>query len=148
MTSALLQRLTDEYAYPLLGEEDVDDFVREHGHVVLFFTGDPLRIGETADVAIILPELMKVFGDVLQPAIVARTAERPLQLRYRFSAYPALVFLDRGGYLGAISKVQDWNDYLREIARIMALEPSEPPPYRLPGCVTTGAGTNGSRSAS
>ena len=147
MTAALLQRLTDEHAYPLLGEGDVDDFAREHDYVVLFFTGDPLRIGETADVAIILPELMKVFGDVITPAIVSRTAERPLQLRYRFSAYPALVFLGRGGYLGAISKVRDWNDYLREIAPILALEPSEPPPYRLPGCVT-GAGANGSRSAS
>jgi len=146
--SALLQRLADQYAYPVLGEEDIDGFVAERDHVVLFFTGDPSRIGETADIAVILPELMKVFGDVLTPAIVARSAERPLQLRYRFSAYPALVFLNRGGYLGAIAKVQDWNDYLADIAAIISREPSEPPPYRLPGCVTSGHAGNGSRSQS
>lgn len=149
--TAPIRKLIDEHGYPVIGEEDVDGFVSEYGRVVLFFTGDPQRIGETADIAVILPELMKVFGDVFRPAVVARTAERPLQLRYRFNTYPALVFLAPGGYLGALTRVRDWNDYLVEIADIITREPGEPPPFRLPGCMTAEADSrpdNGSGSYS
>ncbi len=65
-----------------------------------------------------------------------------MQRRYRFNAFPALVFLRGSGYLGAICRVLNWQEYLSEIASILALEPSVPPPFELPGCVP-GAGANG-----
>jgi hydrogenase-1 operon protein HyaE len=94
---------------------------------------------ESADVAVILPEILKQFKGRLTPALVERNAERALQRRYRFNAFPALVFLKGAGYLGTICRVLDWQDYLAEIATVLAREPSEPPPFEFPGCVPSTA---------
>ena len=78
-----------------------------------------------------MPELLKQFPQ-LTPALVEKPAERPLQLRYRFNAFPALVFLRGEGYLGAISRLLGWQEYLSEVRAILAREPSEPAPYKFP----------------
>ncbi len=132
MSSPLIQRLTEQFGYPVVDESSVDEFLQASEHSVLFFTEDPKSFRESDDVAVILPELMKVFGERVDPAVVARHAERALQKRYRFRAWPALVLLRRGAYLGAITRVLNWDEYLAEIERILAAEPSEPPPYRTP----------------
>lgn len=130
MLSPLTQALADRYRYPVI--DDVDAFAADKPLAVLFFPGDWERLGESNDVAVILPELVKAFDGVFAPAVVARPAERKLQARFRFAAFPALVFLRDGLYLGAITRVLDWADYLTEIAEILGREPSDPPPFRLP----------------
>ena len=105
--------------------------------------GDPERLVEVADVAVILPEILTEFKGRLTPALVEKSAERGLQRRYRFNAFPALVFLRGGEYLGAICRVLDWQDYLMEVQSILAREPSVPPAYEFPeGCIPS-AGANG-----
>lgn len=136
----LTEMLTGRHGYPLLGEQDLDAFTRDAPYAVLFFQGDWQRLGESGDVAVILPELVKAFDGLFKPAVIDRAAERRLQARFRFPAFPALVFLRGSGYLGAISRVLDWNDYLLEIAAILEREPSEPPPFRLPEPPAHGAG--------
>ena len=98
---------------------------------MLFFTGDPARVRESDDVAMILPELITAFDGRFRAAVVSRESERPLQARFRFTAWPTLVFLRRGAYLGAISRVRDWNDYLDEIAGLLEAEPCDPPPFNI-----------------
>jgi hydrogenase-1 operon protein HyaE len=44
-----------------------------------------------------------------------------------------MVFLRDGGYLGAITRLLDWDDYLERIRAILAARPHEPPPFELPG---------------
>lgn len=132
MYSMLTLGLMDRLDYPTVGEADLDAFAGRNRFTVLFFQGDWQRLGESNDVAVILPELVRAFDGVFTPAIVARAAERKLQARYRFPAFPALVFLRDGLYLGAIARVLDWNDYLLEIADILQREPSDPPPFRMP----------------
>lgn len=133
MFSPLLTTIIDRHAYPVLAHADIPAFASAHAHCVLFFAGDAERLMESDDLAVILPELIKASAGKLVPCIVARESERVLQRMYRFSAFPALVFLRRGEYLGAISHVRDWADYMREIPEILARTPSEPPPFKLPG---------------
>jgi hydrogenase-1 operon protein HyaE len=37
------------------------------------------------------------------------------------------VFFKDGNYLGAISKVQDWDDYINTIQKLLLSEPTTPP---------------------
>lgn len=138
MSSSLIERLVYELGYPAVDSEGFDDFVRSHEYTVLFFTENPDSFPESNDVAVILPELMKTFGDRVAPAVVSRDSERELFKRFKLTAWPALVFLRRGEYLGVITRVQDWDDYLDEIERILAAEPHQPPSHvpmgALGGC--------------
>lgn len=132
MSSPLIERLFRDYGYPEIKLEQHDDFVSEPGVRVLFFTGDPKKFRETNDVAVILPELDQAFAEHLRPGVVARSAEVKLQMHYGFKAWPALVFLRDGGYLGAITGVQNWADYLQTIQTLLASAPTRPPGFKIP----------------
>jgi hydrogenase-1 operon protein HyaE len=132
MFAPVIQSLISRHGWPVLTAETLEGFFAAHGEVVLFFSGDAERLDESSDVAVILPEILKVFGGRVTAAAVARDFERDLQRRYRFAAFPALVFLRGGEYLGAVSRMKDWDVYLSEIAEILSREPSEPPPFKLP----------------
>jgi hydrogenase-1 operon protein HyaE len=142
MASPLIEALTARHGFTAVNEETVDAFLATHAEAVLFFPGDFERLVESTDVAVILPEILKAFKGRLAAAVVERQAERALQRRYRFNAFPALVFLRGAGYLAAITRVLNWQEYLSEISRVLALDPSAPPPFELPGCVPA-TGMNG-----
>lgn len=132
MFSPLLSTIIERHGYPVIAEAEMPAFAGMHEHCVLLFAGDADRLMESNDLAVIFPELIKAGAGMLVPVIVARESERALQRKYRFSAFPALVFLRHGAYLGAISRVRDWADYMREIPEILARQASEPPPFKLP----------------
>jgi hydrogenase-1 operon protein HyaE len=118
----LLQRLLDEFGYPLLTTASHEAFVRSHEYSVLFFSEDPNKIRESLDVAVVLPELQAAFPQ-LAAALIDRDAEQALQARYFFVTWPALVFLKRGDFLGTIIRIQNWDDYLQQITEILARQP-------------------------
>lgn len=132
MTSPLIQRLFDEYGYPEITQEGHDAFVSQTGTAVLFFAGDPKRYRDTTDVAVVLPELVKALDGRLRPGVVAQSAEIPLQKHYGFKTWPALVFVRNDGYLGTITGIQNWSDYLQQIAALMGAEPTRPPGFKIP----------------
>jgi len=133
MFSPLLASIIERHGYPVVEADKLADHVAAQDFSVLLFSGDAARLMESDDVAVIFPEILKAFGEWLQPVVIARESERVLQRKYRFSAFPSLVFLKRGEYLGAISRVRDWSDYVQEIREILVRAPSEPPPFKLPG---------------
>ena len=124
MPSPLIRDLIDNKGVPLVDEASLDDFVQAHASVLLFFTENPLQFPESNDVAVVLPLLMQAFGDRFQAAVVARESERRLHARYPFDGWPALVHLRDGRYVGAISRMQDWEVYLSEIERLLNTAPS------------------------
>ncbi|MCP4408198.1 MAG: hypothetical protein GY807_10650 [Gammaproteobacteria bacterium] len=132
MRSPLIDRLLEEFDYPEISLDSLDGFVNTPGEGILFFAGDPKKYRETNDVAVILPELIQAFHGRLRPAVVARTAELKLQMHYGFKAWPALVLVRNGGYLGCITGVQNWEDYLQEINKMLVAEPTKPPGFKLP----------------
>lgn len=119
MSSQLISTMCSKYGYPLLTEETIDDYLLQHGQVVLFFTENPLHFPESNDVAVILPELMKIFGTRLEAAVIDRDSERVLHKRFGFKGWPSLVFLRSGQYLGVITRIRDWDEYVREFEQIL-----------------------------
>jgi hydrogenase-1 operon protein HyaE len=127
MPSTLIQRLTAEHAYPVLDESSLDAFLAANAHSVLFFTEDPARYPESNDVAVVLPELMTLFGERCAAAVIDRGAEKTLQRRYGFNAWPALVLLRGAEYLGAVTRVQDWAVYLDQFQTLLDGPTRRPP---------------------
>ncbi len=132
MPSALIDNMVERYGYPVLDEQNAEDFINSHDEVVLFFAENPKQYPESNDVAMILPELVKAFGGRFRAALVGPSAERSLQARYGFGTWPALVFLRRGEYLGVITQVQNWDDYLRDIQQLLDSEPTRAPGFKIP----------------
>ncbi len=145
MFSPLLEGIIEREGYAVVNEDNVDDFLARNGDVILFVAGEYRRLVEVNDVAVILPELVKASKGQLTAAVLERASETKIQLRYRFNAFPALVFLRDGEYLGVITRVLDWQDYMTEIPKILARDPTPPPAYEFPaGCggVTTSGKVN------
>ena len=132
MSMQLIERLSDTLGYALLDAENFEEFVAHTPQCVLFFTENPTSFPESSDVAVILPEIVRQFGDRLTPAVVARNHEREVSKRYGVREWPTLVFLRRGEYLGAIARVQDWNDYVLLIQDILDGETRRAPTVGIP----------------
>jgi len=132
MPSPLIRNMIEKYDYPELDEETIDAFLNGHEEVVLFFAEDPKKFPESDDVAMILPEIIKAYEGRLEAAVISQSAEHKLQQRYGFGTWPALVFLRGGEYLGVITQVQNWEDYLREINQLLASDPVKPPGFKIP----------------
>ena len=118
-------------ALTVLDAEHYQSFVENQPALVLLFKNNPSLFPESHDLAIILPELLKVFNGQLQGAIIASSLERELQAKFRFTSWPTLVFLRHGGYLGAITGIKDWAVYIQEATRLLSLDISEPPAFDL-----------------
>lgn len=139
MPSPLIKNMIEQYNYPVLDMDNFDDFINEQEESVLFFTENPTRFPESDDVCMILPELVKEYGGRFSAAVIDQSAQRKLQGRYDFKEWPSLVFLRKGQFLGVVSRVQDWNDY---IIKINALLSSEPRPAPGIGIVIEQANSN------
>lgn len=106
--------------------EGIEAFESCPGNAVLFFGGDPVRFPEALDVAVVLPELHACCGG-FQVGIVPRSAEDALARRYAVQRWPALVFLRDGGFLGTVSGMKDWVDYVTEVQATLAAAPGPRP---------------------
>jgi hydrogenase-1 operon protein HyaE len=134
MSHPLIDRLTAECGYGAVSLANHDEFVAAPGMNVLFFPGDPQTVRDATDVAVILPELVRAFDGRLRPGVVTDVFGdgKELRRRYGFREYPTLVFVRSGEYVGAISRVQDWSDYLRQIAEFFAAPPRRAPGFSIP----------------
>ncbi|MEZ5537511.1 MAG: hydrogenase-1 expression HyaE [Thiolinea sp.] len=131
MTSPLIERLISDHQYPQLSTVNLQDFLQTHEYSVLFFSEDPKRFPESNDVAVVLPELIKAFPQ-LQAGVIDRQDEKKLQSQFGFMSWPALVFMHKEQYLGTLTGIKDWSDYLTDIPRILASEPTRPPSVGIP----------------
>ncbi|MEZ5798348.1 MAG: hydrogenase accessory protein [Paracoccaceae bacterium] len=121
----LVARLTDEFGYPRLGGmSEVADFLARPGLHCLFIPGDPRRNLETADGAVILPELRQAFQGAFDCAVIDDAIEARLREDYRALKTPGLLFFRGPDFLGAIEKVRDWSDYLGRISYLISLQPA------------------------
>jgi hydrogenase-1 operon protein HyaE len=123
MNAPLIDALTERHGLPRLGGDDLDAFLAREGEHLLFVAGDPLKYPEALDVAVILPELIRAFSGRFDAAVIASDDEQSLMDRFGVSRFPALILLRGDAYLGAISRVREWADYLAEIERLLSSEP-------------------------
>lgn len=115
----LVERLIRECSVPEVGSETIDGFLAEPGDVVLFFTEDPRQYPESADVAVILPELVEALRGRFRTAVVDRASERTLQKRFGFARWPALVFVRDGDLVGAITGMHDWDEFIQRAVALL-----------------------------
>jgi len=134
MNHPLIERLVSELGYETVALANHDEFVAGPGMNVLFFPGDPTTVRDATDVAVILPELVAAFGGLLHPGVVTDTFGdgKALKLRYGFREYPSLVFVRSGEFVGIISRVQDWSDYLERISELLVAEPRRTRAFPIP----------------
>lgn len=117
-TTPALERLLRRPGVRALRGADIDAFAG-HGTQVLFFTGDARRHPEIDDVAVVLPELMRVFGERFGVGVVDPDADRDAMMRWDAGVRPTLVFVRDGVRLGAIARMRDWAVYLAEISALL-----------------------------
>ncbi|MBK5961220.1 hydrogenase accessory protein [Rhodoplanes elegans] len=126
--SPLLDALTARHGLPVVDLASVDAALAPVAgapvHTLLFFTGDPAQHRETADVAVVLPELLIAFQGRLRAALVARTAEDALKRRFHVAVLPSLVMTRGADPLGVLPRICDWSDYTARIAAW--LDPATP----------------------
>ena len=134
MTHPLIDRLTAELGYTEVTLANHDEFVATPGMNVLFFPGDPTTAKDSTDVAVVLPELLQAFDGQLNAGVVTDTwgDGKELKRHYGFSAFPSLVFVRGGEYVGAITRIQDWADYLDTVADLLVAPPRRPPGFSIP----------------
>jgi len=134
MTHALIERLLTELNYSEISLDNHDAFVAQPGMNVLFFPGDANVARDATDVAVVLPELLAAFPGKLRPGVVTDVFGDGAVLRryYGFTEFPALVFVRSGAYVGTITRIQDWADYLRKIDRLLVAAAKRPPGFSIP----------------
>jgi hydrogenase-1 operon protein HyaE len=86
-----------------------------------------VRFKETLDLAVIAPELAKVFAGQFRCGVLLPPDSRKAAARYGFARWPALVLLKDGRYVGAIDGLREWQDYVDELSRLLATEPTRAP---------------------
>lgn len=123
----LFERLFAKHRFANIAGAEFDRFRPRAGHTLLFFSEDPGRFRETLDLAVILPELDRAFAGQFTVGVLLPEAARQIAPRYGFRRWPALVVLRDGAYVGAIDGLRNWDDYLGELATLLAAEPTRPP---------------------
>ncbi|MFZ5539008.1 MAG: hydrogenase [Pseudomonadota bacterium] len=123
----LLARMRAMLDAPALDASDFDAWAARPGHALAVFTEDPVLYRETLDLAVIVPELARAFAGRFRVGLLLQAPARALAPRYGLRRWPALVMLKDGRYVGAIDGLRDWREYLDEIARLLAAEPTRPP---------------------
>lgn len=122
----LLQRLVRDLNWPLLATlADVNHFTATEGAHCLLVPGNPVRNLETADAAVILPELRMTFQGAFDCALVDDAIEAEVREMFNALKTPGFLFFRDGHYLGSIQKIRDWDDYLMRIPRLLNLAVQE-----------------------
>jgi hydrogenase-1 operon protein HyaE len=124
----LIERLLTQPGCAEVDAPTLDAFARAPGHALLVFLEDPARYKETLDLAVIVPEITRVFAGRFAVGVLLPDAARAIHSRYGFRRWPALVVLKDGRYVGAVDGLRSWDEYLSEVARLL-----DAPPARAPG---------------
>lgn len=90
------------------------------GLTALFFTGDVAKRPESADVAVVLRELLKQYKGVLRVGVVDRKSEPRLIRQAHAVMLPSLSFFAGRAHLETIPKIQDWAVYAQKLPELMA----------------------------
>ena len=137
----LIAQLFARHGFVEVRAENFAAFTQTQGHTLLLFTEDPFRIKETLDLAVIVPEIVRAFPGRFAVGVLLPEAARAFQPRYGFRRWPACGMLKDGQYVGAVDGLRNWDEYIEDVARLLAAAPARPPTV---GIAVKGAGEAGS----
>jgi hydrogenase-1 operon protein HyaE len=126
--SPLLRQLVERRGLPLVDGTTLDAFLDSAAaageSALLFFSGDGGQRSETADVAVVMPELLAAFAGRLRGAVIAPEAEEALRARFHAYVSPSLVVARGREPIGVLPKICDWAEYMSRIGAW--LDPAAP----------------------
>ncbi len=128
----LLQRLLQQTGAALLDADAVDAWLALPGTAMLVFCDEPERQKETLDMAVIVPELYAARPRAFRVGLLPAALARSIAPRFGFNRWPAFVMFRDGLWLGAVEGIRDWDDYVAELDRLLAAQPSRPPGVGIP----------------
>lgn len=134
----LIERLASIHGATWVDEKTIDAWAAEGGDRVVLFAGDPIQFPEGLDVAAVLPELQRCFPGRFKVAVVPRQIEQSVALRYGSQRWPTLLFLRDGQYVTTLSGMHNWDEFVQEMARALAMPVSRAPTIGIP-VVSAGA---------
>jgi len=141
---ALVQRLATEFGATWVDEASVGEWAALGGDRVVLLAGDAVRFPEGQDVAVVLPELRRSASRGFEIAVVARQKEELVARRYGSNRWPALLFLRDGHYVTALPGMHDWDVYLKEVERALAMPTSRAPTIGIPVVSATASAADSS----
>jgi hypothetical protein len=94
-------------------------FTRDDAVTALFFAGERDRTGESADVAVVLRELVRCHAGRLRAGVMEAADERKLKALFGVSTTPSLVFVRGRATLGAIERMKGWDQYAAQVVEIL-----------------------------
>lgn len=94
-------------------------FTRDDAVTALFFVGERDRTGESADVAVVLRELVRCHAGRLRAGVMEAADERKLKVLFGVSTTPSLVFVRGRATLGAIERMKGWNQFAARVVEIL-----------------------------
>ncbi|MEO8119319.1 MAG: hydrogenase [Rhodoferax sp.] len=141
-TSPLVERLVSVHGATWVDETSISAWAAEGGDRVVLFAGDAVQFPEGQDVAVVLPELQRCFPRRFKVAVVPREIEQDLAKRYGSQRWPTLLFLRDGQYVTTLCGMHDWDDYVREMSRALAMPISRAPTIGIPVVSATASGTS------
>jgi hydrogenase-1 operon protein HyaE len=124
---ALYERLFAEFGFANVTPDRLVEFLGTPGRKLLVFLDDPQRLKESLDLAVIAPELARVFAPHLTVGVLLPAAATAVAPKYGFRRWPALVVTDGAGYVGAVDGLRDWSDYVDTLGALMQAPVTRPP---------------------
>lgn len=117
----ILQSLCAETSVTTLGADDIEGFISgEHPLLrILFLAGDPEKKLETADVVVVLRELLREWPGAITVGVPTPQAQSTAMKQTGVHTLPSLVFFARGQKLETLPKVQDWSVYAETLTRLI-----------------------------
>lgn len=100
-------------------------FRRDDAVTALFFAGERDPGGESADVAVVLRELVRCHPGRLRAGVMEAADERKLKVLFGVSTTPTLVFVRGRTTLGSIERMKGWDHYVARVEELLAAAGTE-----------------------
>ncbi len=122
MSQAIINSLVTDEGAVTVGADSISDYLAGDTQKVtaLFFTGDPEKKPETADVAVAVRELLRKNAADLRLGVVAQADEAALMGEHKVTTLPSIAFFKGAEHIETIARIQNWSVYEERLSAILA----------------------------
>lgn len=118
-THPIFQRLWGKEGFERLDEGNISEFERTPGLALIVFADNPTTFKESIDMAVIAPEIAKVFaGRIASKGFTDPAVGRAIASRLGLTRLPAVGFFRNGEFLGALQGLKTWEEYVQGLVEI------------------------------
>lgn len=127
-----IDRLVSNHGCLKIAAADIDQFASPPGDSILLLTHDPVRVPETLDVLVVLPEVLKPYAGRFRCAVLDAEQSQAVKARFGITRWPAMVFQRGGEYVGAIEGMRDWSEFVAEVGSMLDRPTGRAPSVGIP----------------